>query len=103
MRDLVFNNLISQLENCETENGIFCFKTRDINTEKNNGIILEHYDILRRMYKLSPNTRRPKKFTSQTLLQICRSLNYNIDRKAAYARSAQGTGTTYGIYSISIN
>ena len=103
MRDLIFTNLVSQLEYCDNDNGMICFKTRDINTEKNNTIILEHYDILRKIYKLSPNTRRPKKFTSQTLLQICRCLKYDIHRKAAYARSSNNTGTTYGIYSITIN
>lgn len=103
MRDLIFTNLVSQLENCDNDKGVVCFKTRDINTEKNNAVVLENYEILRKMYKLSPNTRKPQKFTSQTLLQICRSLNYDIKRKSKYTKSAQGTGTSYGIYNISVN
>lgn len=103
MRDLIFTNLVSQLENCDNDNGIICFKTRDINTDKNNAVMREHYEILRKMYKLSPNTRKPQKFTSQTLLQISRSLKYDIQRKSKYVKSAQGTGTSYGIYNISVN
>ena len=87
MRDLIFANLVSQLENCENDNGIVVFGTRDINTEKNNSVVLENYDVLRKMYKLSPNTRRPQKFTSQTILQISRTLNYEIVRKSKYTKS----------------
>ena len=103
MRDLIFTNLVSQLENCENDNGTICFKTRDINTDKNNSVVLANYDVLRKMYKLSPKTRMPQKFTSQTLLQISRSLEYEIERKTMYARSAAGTGTTCGAYMISVN
>ena len=103
MRDLIFANLVSQLENCKNDNGIVVFGTRDINTEKNNSVVLENYDVLRKMYKLSPNTRRPQKFTSQTILQISRTLNYEIVRKSKYTKSAQGTGTSYGLYNIIIN
>ena len=103
MRDLIFTNLVSQLEYCDNDNGTICFKTRDINTEKNNNIVMANYALLRKMYKLSPKTRMPQKFTSQTLLQISRSLKYDIQRKTMYARSSTGGGTTCGAYIISVN
>ena len=36
MRDIILNQLIDELENCDNINGCICFKTTDINTEKNN-------------------------------------------------------------------
>ena len=72
-------------------------------SEKNNNIVMANYALLRKMYKLSPKTRMPQKFTSQTLLQISRSLKYDIQRKTMYARSSTGGGTTCGAYIISVN
>ena len=103
MRELILTTLVSELENCDNDNGVICFNTRNINTEKNNRVVLTYYEVLRKMYKLSPKTRKPQKFTSQTLLQISRSLNYDIQRKSKYVKSAKGTGTSYGIYNININ
>jgi hypothetical protein len=104
MRDLILHTLLNNLENCDFENGIIRFKTRDINTEKNNELINESYDTLRKLYKLSPNTRKPKKFTSQTVLQICKSLNYNIERKTKYYRNKElKCDSTCGFYTVSVN
>ena len=103
MRDIVFTNLVNQLENCEACDGTVCFETRNINTEHNNKVIEDNYAVLRKLYKLSPTTRKPIKFTSQTLLQISRSLKYDINRRAKYIKSPQGSGTSYGVYSICVN
>ena len=106
MRDLIFRNLLDKLENCECcdEAGTIVFKTCDINTENNNKHILENYDILRKVYKLSGNTRKPKKLTSSTLLRMARHQKYKIDRQAKYRRVKDlKLDTTYGLYTISIN
>ncbi len=104
MKDLILKQLISELENIELNQNCICFKTTDINTINNNLIIEKHYPILRKLFKLSANTRRPKKFTSQTLLQISKYQNYDINRKTKYRRDKElKRDTTYGFYDIIIN
>ena len=104
MRDIILNQLIDELENCDNINGCICFKTTDINTEKNNLIIEKHYPILRKLHKLSAPTRKPKKFTSQTILQISKHQKYEIYRKTKYRRDKDlKRDTTFGLYSISLD
>ena len=104
MRDIILKTLIEELENCEIKDDCICFKTTNINTDINNNIIDKHYPVLRKMYKLSANTRRPKKFTSQTILQISKHQKYNINRKTKYRRDKElKRDTTHGLYSIRIN
>jgi hypothetical protein len=104
MRDIILFKLIEELENCECVDGCICFKTTDINTEKNNEIIEKHYPLLRKLYKLSAPTRKPKKFTSQTILQISKFQKYDIYRKTKYRRNKElKKDTTFGLYNISID
>jgi hypothetical protein len=104
MRDIILNQLVEELENITCEDGCICFKTTDINTEKNKQIILKHYPVLRKLYKLSAPTRKPKKFTSQTILQISKFQNYDIYRKTKYRRDKElKRDTTFGLYNITIN
>ena len=101
MRDIILHQLIQELENVDYENNCICFKTININTEKNKLIIEKHYPVLRKLYKLSAPTRKPKKFTSQTILQICKYQNYQINRKTKYRRDKDlNRDTTFGFYNI---
>lgn len=101
MRDIILNRLIEELENINIEDNCICFKTTDINTDTNKLVIEKHYPVLRKLYKLSAPTRRPKKFTSQTILQICKYQKYEISRKTKYRRDKElNRDTTYGLYRI---
>ena len=104
MHDIIILSLIKELENIDIENNCICFKTTNINTKNNNDIIDKNYTLLRKMFKLSANTRRPKKFTSQTILQIAKHQKYDINRKTKYRRDKElKRDTTCGFYSIRIN
>ena len=101
MRDIVLQALIDELENCESNGGCIHFKTYNINTDHNNNVINKHYPLLRKMYKLSAPTRRPKKFTSQTLLQISKHEKFDINRKTTYIKNKDlNKNSTFGFYRI---
>ena len=91
----ILNNLLSQLEFIERKENIVSFKVRDVNTPNNLRTIKNNYSLIRKIFNL-PNapSRKPKKFVSQTIIQICRSMGDDCEKCTKYYKCMDKITTT---------
>ena len=99
----IFRKILLKIQGIQNDDEQLTFFVREINNDINNNFILEHYDYLRKHFKLPHHSRTPKKLTSQTLLSMFKEcdLQYKKSTKSFnMLREGKKFKTTSGFYIV---